>query len=95
MKNSFHDFLFFYRSLLIVLLVSCSDEVKTFQLDVSIDPVNSGEVSPMSGVYDQGSSINLIATPNDGYKFSSWSEGISSSDNPLSFQLNSSIKVFS
>ena len=93
MKNSFHDFLFFYRSLLIVLLVSCSDEVKTFQLDVSIDPVNSGEVSPISGVYDQGSSINLIATPNDGYKFSSWSEGISSSDNPLSFQLNSDIKV--
>ena len=93
MKNSFKDFLFDYRSFLLVLLLACTEEIKKFQLDVSINPTNSGEVSPMSGVYDQGSSINLSATPNDGYEFSSWSGGISSNDNPLSFQLNSDIKV--
>ena len=72
MKNSFKDFLFDYRSFLLVLLLACTEEIKKFQLDVSINPTNSGEVSPMSGVYDQGSSINLSATPNDGYEFSSW-----------------------
>ena len=93
MKNSFKDFLFDYRSFLLVLLLAWTEEIKKFQLDVSINPTNSGEVSPMSGVYDQGSPINLSATPNDGYEFSSWSGGISSNDNPLSFQLNSDIKV--
>lgn len=93
MKNSFKDFLFDYRSFLLVLLLACTEEIKKFQLDVSINPTNSGEVSPMSGVYDQGSSIKLSASPNDGYEFSSWSGGISSNDNPLSFQLNSDIKV--
>ena len=54
MKNSFKDFLFDYRSFLLVLLLACTEEIKKFQLDVSINPTNSGEVSPMSGVYDQG-----------------------------------------
>ena len=93
MKNSIEIFLFIFKYSLITALISCSEEVKTYQLNVTIDPINSGEVTPKSSVYEEGSSVNLLASPNEGYTFSSWSGNISSEENPLLFQINSDINI--
>ncbi|MBI87387.1 MAG: hypothetical protein CMG63_04820 [Candidatus Marinimicrobia bacterium] len=83
-----------FKSLfLIFILFSCTEEIKTFRLNITIDPANSGTVTPSSGTFEQGSSINLIATPSDGHEFSSWSGSITSVDNPLEFQINSDIEL--
>ena len=80
-------------NLISFVIFSCSEEEKTYQLTVDVDPPNSGEVSLQSGTYAQGTSINLDATSNEGFKFDLWSGSISSTENPLSFQINSDLNI--
>ncbi|MGD0626655.1 MAG: hypothetical protein ABSB32_18340 [Thermodesulfobacteriota bacterium] len=50
-----------------------------YTLATSISPANAGTVSPSSGNYDPNTNVNLTATANSGYTFSSWS-GLASGD---------------
>mgnify|MGYP003296014183 CR=1 FL=1 len=62
--------------------------MKTFNLNVTA--VN-GTVSknPNQANYNYGTSVQLIATPNSGYEFSSWSGDATGSNNPLSVSMTS------
>ena len=53
----------------------------------------NGLVTPGSGSYRAGSEISLTATPFDSYTFTDWSGDIISSDNPVSFTLDSSMNI--
>jgi hypothetical protein len=53
----------------------------------------NGLVAPVSGSYKAGSEISLTATPFDSYTFTDWSGDIISSDNPVSFTLDSSMNI--
>ncbi len=48
--------------------------VKTYTLSISADA--HGKVNDeVNGTYNEGESVKIIATPNDGYEFDKWSDG--------------------
>ena len=50
-----------------------------YQLTTAANPTNGGTVTPASGTYfASGSHVSLAATPNAGFKFSSWSGPVAS-----------------
>ena len=57
------------------------------QYTLNVNAGEGGSVSSEGGTYDEGTDINLTATPNGEYVFLNWSNG--STDNPISFELNS------
>ena len=66
--------------------------VQTFL--VTITAGDNGTVSgPENGRYEPGSSLTFIATPNDGYYFSQWSDGNTS--NPRNVSVNTDDITFS
>ncbi len=51
----------------------------SYQLTTAASPSNGGTVTPVSGAYyASGSVVNLSATPNPGYLFSSWTGNVAS-----------------
>lgn len=60
------------------------------QCTLTINVVGSGTTTPNSGTYDCGSTINLTATPGNGYSFANWSGstgGYSGTNSSASFTL--------
>lgn len=58
----------------------------TFTLATTI--IGSGNVSPASGTFDQGSVQTITATPATGYVFSGWSGSATGTTNPLSITMD-------
>jgi hypothetical protein len=54
----------------------------THDLTVAVDPSGGGTTDPAEGVYSyaEGSVVDITATPNEGYVFSSWSGDCSGTD---------------
>ena len=48
--------------------------ISTYTIDASANPSDGGTISG-DGVYDDGASCTLTATPNTGYRFVNWTEG--------------------
>ncbi len=48
-----------------------------YELQSNIDPPESGSVLPASGQFEEGETLNLHATPHNGYAFDHWSGDIS------------------
>lgn len=65
-------------------IVTGSTAVK-YTISVSVTPSGSGTVTG-GGTYAKGTTIELYAIPNAGYKFSKWSNG--STDNPLTISVS-------
>lgn len=61
------------------------------QYTLSITAGDGGSVSTIGGTFSQGTQVSITATPNVGYTFNSWSNG--STDNPITFTLNSDISL--
>ena len=59
---------------------------KQYTLTVTVG--EGGKVSTEGGTYDEGTSITITATPNEGYEFVGW-EGSDSTDDSLTINLNS------
>lgn len=85
-------------SVLLLLILSTCDitgggggggETEQFNLSVTINPINSGSVTPNNSDYDSGTEVVLTATSEDGWIFVNWSGAISSIDNPLRITMNS------
>jgi hypothetical protein len=52
----------------------------SYQLTTAANPASEGTVSPASGAfYAAGSTVNLVATPNAGFLFNSWTGNVASS----------------
>ena len=64
---------------------------KTYILSTSVDPLNSGEIDPFEGVYDQGTQIQIIAIPNFPYAFTNWSGTENNNINPTTVIINTDI----
>jgi uncharacterized repeat protein (TIGR02543 family) len=51
--------------------------IKTYVLTTGLSPAQGGTISPAGGVYDDGASVTLTATPAAGYRFDKWSGAVS------------------
>ena len=88
----------FFKLIMSVFLVACSTpEIETDptpatrEYTLIISSGTGGSVSTSGGTYEQGSTVNVTATPNSEYVFSGWSNG--STDNPLTVTVNQNITL--
>jgi len=75
----------------IVLIYSCStvEEYTVLQsptqYTLTVSASNGGSVTPAaSGTYNEGATVTITGTPEEGYKFERW-EGSDFDDNPCNF----------
>ncbi|NLW31169.1 MAG: hypothetical protein GXY77_06910 [Fibrobacter sp.] len=66
-------------------------ELPTYELEVLVD--GPGSVNPESGIYPEGTQVEIIATANEGYMFDHWSGDINGEENPLTVTMDSNITV--
>ena len=58
------------------------------QYSLTVTAGTGGSVSTSGGTYNDGSSVSITATPNDGYEFSGWN-GSNSTNSTISVTINS------
>lgn len=63
----------------------------TTEYTLTISSGTGGSVSTSGGTYEEGSTVNVTATPNSEYIFQNWSNG--STDNPLTVTMNQNITI--
>ncbi len=90
--------LFIYTILLFIvplIYLGCSkdDDPVQFSLTVTVTPINSGTVSPSSGIFDDGKEITISATPAEGYDFLKWSGNATGDSNPIQLTVSSDTKI--
>ena len=73
---------FLVLSICLLVLGSCKkpDPIQ-YELSTSVVPVDGGKVSPSSGLYKEGETVTITATPSAEYLFTGWSDG--GTANPL------------
>ena len=79
-----------YKSfvLLALFLFSC-EKKEEYTLFINIQPENTGLTNPLSGQkFEEGTSVDLSATPNRNYKFSNWSGDITGIQNPTVVEMD-------
>src|SRR5690625_4702208 len=80
--------LFLLASLL--LLTNCSTEnTPIYTLSTNVNPSEAGSVNPSSGEYDEGTEVELTATPNEHWVFNGWQGDHSGNQNPASIVMDS------
>lgn len=86
---------------IITLMAGCSDSTDSvsepvtleFKLTTSASPIEGGEVSPSSSLFDIGTNLSIEATPNTGWAFEEWSGSLESNENPISIQINKNVDL--
>ena len=80
-----------YTVIFSLIFYYCSSEIineestTSSQYTLTISASKGGSVTPdASGKYDEGATITITATPEEGYKFEIW-EGSDFDDNPCNF----------
>jgi len=65
-------------------------QTQQYTLTVTVNPSGAGTVSlnPAGGTYTAGAVVQLTATANTGYRFSSWGGDLSGSQNPTAITMN-------
>jgi len=71
------------------LTANFQEIVNTYTLAVGSE--EGGSVSSEGGEYEEGTEVTLTATPDQGYQFSGWSNGLT--DNPLTITINSNTTI--
>ena len=79
--------------LLIGLISSCDKEEEAILFDLTLTAQEGGTVTSVSGTYEEGETISIQAIPNDGFLFSSWSGGISSTENPYPLVMDKAYSI--
>ena len=97
MKNQIH----FSYLIIFTCLMSCSSpenetdptpiQPSTTEYTLTVSSGTGGSVSTSGGTYEEGSTVNITATPNSEYIFQNWSNG--STDNPLTVTVNQNITL--
>ena len=62
------------------------------QYSLTVSAGTGGSVSTSGGTYDDGSSVSIIATPNDGYEFTGWN-GSDSTSSTITITINSNTTI--
>jgi uncharacterized repeat protein (TIGR02543 family) len=62
-------------------------------LVVNIAPQDGGSVDPAGGTYDDGTVVNLTATPAAGYQFAAWTGDLTGADNPATITMTANKNV--
>jgi hypothetical protein len=57
-----------------------SQGTTSYELTTAANPANGGTVSPASGSYSSGTVVNLSATANSGYVFTSWTGNVANAN---------------
>jgi len=78
------------KSLFIILLLSgfifyscnstSTNSTTQFQITLSASPAEGGSVSPANGEYEEGSTQEISATPNEGWRFVEWTGDFNSTN---------------
>lgn len=72
---------------------SNSEQIPTYNVSVSMNPSDAGNLSVSDTTVDEGEEIELEANSNDEYQFSGWAGDIESSDNPLSLIVDKNYNI--
>ncbi|KSA12405.1 thrombospondin type 3 repeat-containing protein [Maribacter dokdonensis] len=89
MGNTLSKILFF-TFIVIFFLNSCStDEIERFKLSTSVQPEESGTVSPADAEFSSGSEIKVTAISKEGYVFRNWAGASSDTLSIITLMMNS------
>ena len=58
------------------------------QYNITVSATDGGSVNDVSGTYNSGDMIELIATPMEGYEFVRWSDGVTTNPRPMTVSEN-------
>ncbi|TMM58455.1 hypothetical protein FEE95_03220 [Maribacter algarum] len=80
----------FAAFILFVIAGSCSnkDEVVNFDLTTSIQPQEGGKVTPIDGNFPSDTDVEVIATANEGFVFSTWDGASKSSSKSITLTMD-------
>jgi len=79
----------FSTLLLLFFLSSCgSESTPVYSLTTTPTPDDAGSVSPSSGEYDEGESVEISAIPNEDWIFDGWQGDATGSDNPTTVTMD-------
>ncbi len=70
-------------------LVTASFVKIIFSYDLNVAVTGSGQVTPNSGTYTEGTQVQLTATPDSGWNFTGWSGDLSGTTNPATISMSS------
>jgi plastocyanin len=71
---------------------SSTSTTSVTQYSLTVSAGAGGSVSTSGGTYDDGASISITATPNDGYEFTGWN-GSDSTSSTITITINSNITI--
>jgi hypothetical protein len=76
-------------------MVSCSkeDAIPTYQLLVDVTPVSGGSVTPNTGSFMKGESVQLLAKPASEYLFKEWKGAYTGNTNPGSIVMDADKRI--
>lgn len=81
-------------AILMLWISGCSTEpVPSYHLDVISEPEEGGIVTPVGGDFQEGKSVQLTATPNEGWIFTGWEGNLTGDNNPETLQIASNAWV--
>jgi hypothetical protein len=66
---------------------------KTYTLSTSTNPAGAGSIGPAMGTYDEGSTVTLIASPNQYYQFNGWAGDVSGNSDHITITMTSNKNV--
>ncbi len=74
----------------LLLFTNCSTEsTPIYTLSTNVNPSEAGSVTPASGEYDEGTTVEIIATPNEHWVFNGWQGDHTGIQNPVSIVMDS------
>ena len=80
----------FWLILSLLFVFSCEEKTEEFTLFINIQPENTGVTDPISGQkFEEGTSVEVSATPISGYKFNKWSGDATGTQNPTIIEMDS------
>ncbi|MEX1213387.1 MAG: BspA family leucine-rich repeat surface protein [Balneolaceae bacterium] len=95
-----NDFKFIVACSYLLIVAGCSEDPPTssdngsdgissrYQLYVDVTPSGGGTVTPSEGNFDSSEVVELVATPEEGFRFVEWLGDGSGSTNPLSVTMD-------
>ncbi len=78
---------------ILFLFAACKKDIPQKQLIVNVTPIIGGSVSPSTGTYGMGTSVQILATPSAEYIFKEWTGGYIGNTNPANIIMDADKKV--